>query len=698
VRCTVDVLNSLKEEFDRHPIELHPDKAVSPASVGKAYLRTMGITPPKDKFTVPNYIQGIASQAYFGGRAECRIRNTPVPVVLTDFSSQYPTINSLLGNPEVLVAESVSFEDATEEIRTLLERITLDDCFKPSYWKKMKFFARIRPERDLVPVRAEYTDDGVTKNIGVNYFTSAEPIWLSGPDVIASKLLAGKVPLIEKAIRMVPHGRQKGLKSTTFRKMVEVDPRKHDLFQVMVEQKQVYKTSNEALSYFLKICANSTSYGMFYELTPQKKFNPVKVEVFSGEHSHKQTVTVIEKPGEWYFPPIAALITSGAHLLLAMIERCLTDQEGHHLFCDTDSMCIVASKAGGWVGTADGLRLKALSWKDVERIAERFSSLNCYDRKKVPGSILKIEKINFDGHKQIELFGYAISAKRYVLYRYNAHGNIVIVDAKAHGLGYLYPPKDTNHDDPESDWLFEAWHWVLECEVATPRPKPDWSLIPAMMRMTVSTPSVLGMLKGFTRPFNFVHVPLLFPSLYPAGKDSSNFSLIMPFSKHRDAWLNTQATDTHSGKRHSICLLDPKGRTKKVEVKCYGNMLGSYREHPEAKFLGRDGNPCDSLTRGLLSRSHIVANRHRYVGKETSRRWEQGDDPSMVDFRCAEYRDGKTVADAQTRERIKQIGVRKVARETKINRETVALIADGKPVKPSTLAKIIGFLERQKGK
>lgn len=41
VRCTVDVLNGLKEEFDKHSvnkdkIELYPEKAVSPASVGKA--------------------------------------------------------------------------------------------------------------------------------------------------------------------------------------------------------------------------------------------------------------------------------------------------------------------------------------------------------------------------------------------------------------------------------------------------------------------------------------------------------------------------------------------------------------------------------------------------------------------------------------------------------------------------------------
>ena len=309
VRCTVDVLNSLKEEFDRHPIDLQPDKAVSPASVGKAYLRQMGIIPPEHKFVVSDYIQGIASQAYFGGRAECGIRNTPMPVVLTDFSSQYPTINSLLGNPDVLIAESLSFEDATEEVRTLIDRVTLDDCFNADNWEQMKFFAQIRPDRDVIPVRAEYNEDGITKNIGVNYHTSNDPIWFSGPDVIASKLLAGKTPVIEKAIRMVPQGRQKGLRPISLRGMVEVDPRKHDLFQIMVEQKQIYKTSNESLSYFLKICANSTSYGMFYELTPQKWVKPVKVKVFSGEHNHEQSATVIEKPGEWYFPPIAALIT-----------------------------------------------------------------------------------------------------------------------------------------------------------------------------------------------------------------------------------------------------------------------------------------------------------------------------------------------------------------------------------------------------
>jgi hypothetical protein len=330
----------------------------------------------------------------------------------------------------------------------------------------------------------------------------------------------------------------------------------------------------------------------------------------------------------------------------------------------------------------------------VEHIAARFQSLNCYDPTKVRGSILKIEKVNFDGDQnQIELFGYAISAKRYALYRYKKDGNIEIVDAKAHGLGYLYPPKDAvQGEDPENDWIFETWRWLLEGEVAKPTITPAWFSVPAVMQITVSTPAVLGTLKGFTKPFNFVHVPLLFPCSYPAGKSPSNFSLIMPFSKRRDQWLRAKAIDVHSGEQYPITLLDPNGRTAKIEVKCYGNVLGAYREHPEAKFLGHEGTPCDSNTRGLLRRSHIIEKRRRYIGKETSRRWEQGDDLSMVDFRCAEFAEGRVIASDEIRERITEIGIREVARRSGINRETVAFVAKGEPVKALTLQTVMGAI------
>ena len=49
------------------------------------------------------------------------------------------------------------------------------------------------------------------------------------------------------------------------------------------------------------------------------------------------------------------------------------------------------------------------------------------------------------------------------------------------------------------------------------------------------------------------------------------------------------------------------------------------------------------------------------------------------------------VADKEIRQRIVEMGIRKVARQTGIQSDTVTLIARGKTVKPSTLAKLVGL-------
>ena len=123
VRATLGLLNALKHEYDLHPIALSPDRAYSPASIGKAYLRAMGIVEPMRKFkNIPPKIHGIAMAAYYGGRAECRIRRWPVPVVPVDLTSEYPSVDALLGIWDVLTAARLTTEDATEDVRALLAR------------------------------------------------------------------------------------------------------------------------------------------------------------------------------------------------------------------------------------------------------------------------------------------------------------------------------------------------------------------------------------------------------------------------------------------------------------------------------------------------------------------------------------------------------------------------------------------------
>jgi hypothetical protein len=50
VRATLGLLNAIKHEYELHPISLPPERAYSPASIGKAYLRAMGIAEPMQKF------------------------------------------------------------------------------------------------------------------------------------------------------------------------------------------------------------------------------------------------------------------------------------------------------------------------------------------------------------------------------------------------------------------------------------------------------------------------------------------------------------------------------------------------------------------------------------------------------------------------------------------------------------------------
>jgi hypothetical protein len=198
----------------------------------------------------------------YGGRSETRIRCTEVPVVPVDFTSEYPTCCALLGLFDVLTAARVTFDDDTDNIRRLIKKISLDRCFHPALWKQFRFFALVQPDNDILPVRTVY--DGVTQNIGNNYLTSETPLWFAGCDVIASAIRTGKPPRILRAVRMVPHGKQAGMKSVNLRgSMVEINPYKDDLFRKVIEQRKLNK-ADKKLYYWLKIFANSI-YGFFVE-------------------------------------------------------------------------------------------------------------------------------------------------------------------------------------------------------------------------------------------------------------------------------------------------------------------------------------------------------------------------------------------------------------------------------------------------
>lgn len=693
VRATMDALNALKDEFDRHPIDLYPDRAYSPASIAKAYLDAMGVTPPLQKFKVPNQILGIGMQAYYGGRCETRLRLTEVPVIPTDFTSNYPTVNALLGNWDVLTARSVSFEDVTSEIRAWLPTLTLNDLFNRDVWRKLSFFAHVRPNDDLLPVRAVY--NGETKNIGLEHLTSDKPIWIAGPDLMVAVILGKKPPHIIEALRMVPHGQQKGLKRISLRGMVDVDPRRDDFFRHTVEQRHHQKKTNEALSGFLKTLGNAGSYGIFVEVNTKTQRTPKPLTFFAGKTRGEGVSHIVEDPGRWYLPPLAALITAGSRLLLAMLERCARDAGGTYVFCDTDSLCLVAGARERLIPCPGGPHqwrgrdaIKVVSYgRHVRPIIDRFVNLNPYDRVLVPGSILKIVH---GKERPQDLLGFSVSAKRYVLYKRKGD-RITLVDPKAHGLGYLYPPIDRADDEPA--WTADAWGWMLREGLGRSATAAAWLTLPAMMRVTLSTPLVLDRLNRRTRPYNFVFCPLIDPAIgYPAGVDRDHFTLIAPFTKRRAEWWRSPCVNVHDGRSYRLALQQTSALDR-VIPQTFASILRLYLAHPEAKSLAPNGTPCGPETRGLLRRASITAGEHRPILKESDRRWEHGEDLSVLNSRMAEISSTRVVADATLKAKIGACGVRALMRKTGLSQHTIEKIRDGLPVRRATLQRVFAALQ-----
>jgi len=92
----------------------------------------------------------------------------------------------------------------------------------------------------------------------------------------------------------------------------------------------------------------------------------------------------------------------------------------------------------------------------------------------------------------------------------------------------------------------------------------------------------------------------------------------------------------------------------------------------------------------LLQRSFVVAASRRYVGKETDRRWEQGEDLSLVEFKSFEYQQSKQVAAGDDiKSDILRVGIRRLERETGVSHHTPEKILRDEPVRRKTLAKIV---------
>jgi hypothetical protein len=215
--------------------------------------------------------------------------------------------------------------------------------------------------------------------------------------------------------------------------------------------------------------------------------------------------------------------------------------------------------------------------------------------------------------------------------------------------------------------------------------------MPQMMRLTITTYNVLEMLSEWeiARPYNFLLLPMVDPTFGYAfdKRPNEKVLLIAPFSSKQDRWFGLKCTNIHSGKKYKMvdCTTEVIPTHNVVFPSQFSRLMIEYQEHPEAKSLAPDGEPCRADTIGLLKRTHVIAGEFRYVGKETDRKWEEGDDLSVLEFKTTEYgRAKKVVAASALADKIRAIGIRKTMELTKMSQHTIEKLIHDEPVKRKT--------------
>ena len=602
----------------------------------------------------PNEYIGYAQTAFFGGRTSVHIRKVICPVVYTDFLSMYSTINCLMSLWRFVIAGAIRvMEHCKAPVEAFLQGLTPDALFDPATWPRMTGFVKIVPNGDILPIRSKYSAATNDWQIGINhlYAQREDALWYSIPDVAFSAMETGRVPEIIDAFLIEPCGMLPNLTLTKLRGTVEIDPTREDFFRVIVEERlrlssrgDLSVVETKRLEKALKVLASATSYGIYAQMDRQEEDDRIEITCHGIDpEPYACKVANPDMPGEFCFPPLASLITGGARLMLGLLERCVSELGGTYVMEDTDSMAIVATEHGGLVPCLggpfeirDGRRaVKALSWHQLDELAERFRKLSPYGDKS--RSILKVERDNYDPvtGKQRQIYCLAVSAKRSALFLRDEDGNPVLLQKginnhedgwSEHGLGHLRNPTDLASED--RDWIRQAWLSILRITLRLPTEPLSFEDLPAVGRVPITSPKAMRSLAKLNvgkkygarlKPFNFLLSCHVKQFGHPPGVDPEKFHLVAPYELNSSRWLEMPWIDQHAGQHYRITTEGFHGSRGVARVKTYGDVLREYAFHPGSKSADARGKPSGKQTIGLLQRRHIRVSQIIYIGKESNK-------------------------------------------------------------------------------
>ena len=743
IHATFRLYRRLRDLYQLHDLSTPMSRIYSEASLGKAYFKAMSVPQFQEQHpdTDPRFY-GIASQAYYGGRSEVMIRLQPMECMMVDFTSQYPSVNALMENQSLLLAERIERRDNTDWVRTFLNDLTPETLLDPQIWPKLRSMVKLIPRGDILPVRARFAGPAEPSNISVTPLISSEAVWYTLADVCAAVIMnSSNIPQIEQAYELIPHGMVPTLPKSIFGdENYSIDLQKDDLFKTIIEMRQDIKTELksvkksgaklnkniqqkieklESMEQSLKFLANSTSYGVLAEFVEEDPFEtPRSIHLHIGQGLSRPCKTKqLETPGKHYSGEIASFITGGGRLLFALIERLGRDRGITHALGDTDSMVFVRSN------NMD----RNVFQQHIQDITEVVNRLSPY-RQGIP--LLKIEDVNYVDDELKPLYVLAVSSKRYALYNkqwkdehHQWHEGIRLRKCTNHGLGsYINPPNYRSKipvpyaidDEPicTARWIDDLWTLAIR-KVESDSISDDTEMIleeeinyllgdtPAISKETVSTWEVFKKVDDIPdiRPFSFfVTLPgieqwMVDERIRQTGQviqvkpELLEIGYYAPFSNQVDAILeNLKQKDTHIRRPHAATAT-------------LAEKVLHYFAHAENKAYPPNGI-------GQLQKQPVIVKDLVYCGKESQTLYSYSEDGESNGttlmgekeaqiFQIGAPEDLKTFLDRPLKTLL-ALGVTRneICRELDISDKTLSNILLGQPVSYSVTECYIMLFQR----
>lgn len=409
VNATWRVYRALRDELHTaFNTDKSPASVYSTASIGKDVLERMGY----DRVAYSNEAADVIPKAYFGGRTEALKAGQRVDdAAYLDVLSQYPTVCGITGVWDAMTAERVDLRQVGTNQLPTCDLSTLTQY--PTAWADCAgYYVALSADGATLPVRTDLRGGGNTRvyNAQVTHDEGERTLYHYF-DVLAAELLGarrGEDFEIKAAFETVITGSQ-DLSPTTVGDE-EIRPQDNVMLRAIELRKskqQENRNNGIALpdgknskTKALKILANSL-YGIAAERV-------VREVGEMGTDGHERYDTA----GKYYNPHVAAVITAGGRLQLAIGEAVAQDAGGDLYYCDTDSLIVDESVS--------------------DDVIEAFSNLNPYGAEPVASApVLEVETGGDDAPLSgISLF--AVGVKKYAILRDNE-----IVKFTEHGLGHF---------------------------------------------------------------------------------------------------------------------------------------------------------------------------------------------------------------------------------------------------------------------